>query len=260
MAAAPTALRKLDSVATGQPGRPPGRHRAGRHGVACGDEGVPPRHRVARDSLQPAGRNSAPPGERRLARTRPSTTTATNVAGTGNWTFDPIGTSGAFRQATGGGNFNLITGVGPGADSGWQLGLSGTINVLQPALKVEVVKTFWGNLGIDYVTRKPTVTYRITNTGSGDAFGVTIADYYSNTPGVTPAVRPEPQPLGDLASGESTLINLRYRFELLQPCQGVILNCNFQTTLVVNMPDALDVNTPKAAAVGATAPLLPPPL
>jgi hypothetical protein len=113
---------------------------------------------------------------------------------------------------------------------------------------------------VDYATRKPTVTYRITNTGPGDAFGVTIADYFSNTPGVTPAVRPEPQPLGDLASGESTLLNLRYRFELLQPCQVVILGCNFQTTLVVNMPDALDVNQPKAAAVAATAPLLPPPL
>ena len=70
---------------------------------------------------------------------------------------------------------------------------------------------------------------------------------------------PVPQKLGDLLSGESETARARFQFGLLQPCQLVILNCEFQTTLGVLMPDALDRPATLLATTSTKAPALPPP-
>jgi hypothetical protein len=181
------------------------------------------------------------------------------VAGTGTWGLDPLSTNGAYRSATGNGTFILSAGVAPGADNPWTLSLQGSINVLQPTLKVEVVSTFWGNLGLDYVTRRVSVTYRITNTGPGDAFNTVLQSTTSPTAGVSP-LGPTPQPIGDLLAGQAAVVTVRYQLGLLSPCALVILSCRFDTTVNVAMPDALDVLTPQSATVPAKAPDFPPPL
>jgi hypothetical protein len=189
------------------------------------------------------------------------------VSGTGSWTIDPTGTTGSYHPtpstpSTGGGTFTLSLGVAPGADNPWRLTLNGKITVPQPSLKVDLVSTSWGNLGVDYVTRRVTVTYRVTNTGPGDAFNVVMKETSSSTAGVTP-LGPQPQNLGDLLNGQSATFSVRYQFTLLSgPCALVILGCDFDTTVAVSMPDVLDQadNPPPSANVHAKAPTFPPPL
>jgi hypothetical protein len=186
----------------------------------------------------------------------------TTVSGAGAWTIDPTSTTGSYRQATGSGTFTLNLGVAPGADNPWNLGVNGNITVLQPHLKVEVVDTNWGNLGVDYVTRRPTVTYRITNTGPGDTFAPKLVSADSPNNGVN-TLGVVPQNLPDLQSGQSTIVSVRYQLALLGgPCALVILGCQFDTTLGVSMPDALDKadSPPPTATVHVRTPDLPPPL
>lgn len=186
----------------------------------------------------------------------------TTAAGAGTWTIDANGTTGSYRQATGGGTFTLNLGLAPGADNPWTLGVQGTLSVLQPHLMVEVLATTWGNLGVDYLTRRPTVTYRITNTGPGDTFAPKLVSADSPNNGVN-TLGPVPQNLPDLQSGQSTVISVRYQLALLGgPCALVILGCQFDTTLGVSMPDALDQATspPPTATVHVRTPDLPPPL
>jgi hypothetical protein len=142
------------------------------------------------------------------------------------------------------------------------LNLNGQITVLQPHLMVEMLGASWGNLGVDYATRRPTVTYRITNTGPGDTFNPVLTGATSPTPGVS-TIGPVPQALPDLASGDSTIVSVRYQLALLSgPCALVILGCQFDTTLSVSMPDALDKadSPPPSATVHVKTPNLPPPL
>jgi hypothetical protein len=186
-------------------------------------------------------------------------TTAT-ATGTGTWAIDPTssGNTGSYRQASGTGTFTLSAGVGPGAANPWSLALNGSVSVLEPSLAVSVVSTFWGNLGLDYAARIVSVTYQVTNTGPGDAFGVSLTSAVSPTAGVIP-FGPIPQSLGDIASGASTDVTVSYQLGLLQPCTLVILGCSFATTLGANMPDALDVPATYKASASVTAPNLPPP-
>ena len=184
----------------------------------------------------------------------------TTASGTGTWVLGP--TAGAYRGATASGalTFNLVKAdVAPGADNAFRLQLQGAIDVLKPSLKVEVLGTYWGFLGVDYALRRVTVIYRITNTGPGDAFGVKLTSAASTTNGVT-GLGPVPQKLGDLLTGESETVRARYQFGLTQPCSAVILSCSFSTTLGVLMPDALDRPTTLTATTAAKAPTLPPPL
>jgi hypothetical protein len=185
----------------------------------------------------------------------------TTVSGSGTWTVDANSTTGSYRTATGTGAFTFSLGVAPGADNPWNVDVNGNITVPQPHLKVEALSTTWGNLGVDYLTRRPTVTYRITNTGPGDTFAPVLTKAISPNNGVA-TLGPIPQNLPDLQSGQSTTLSVRYQLGLLSPCALVILGCQFDTTLSVSMPDVLDRadSPPPSATVHVRAPDLPPPL
>jgi hypothetical protein len=185
----------------------------------------------------------------------------TTVSGAGTWQIDPTsaGNSGSYRQASGSGTFTLHADVAPGADNPWSLALHGSVSVLEPSLAISVVRAYWGNLGLDYAVRDVSVTYQVTNTGPGDSFADVLVGSTSSSNGVQ-ALGPTPQPLGDLAAGASRLVTVIYHLGLLAPCTLVILHCNFNTTLSVTMPDALDVPATLSASVPVTAPSLPPPL
>jgi hypothetical protein len=191
----------------------------------------------------------------------------TTVSGTGTWAVDPTGTTGSYHpsatvSSTGSGTFGLVLGVAPGADNPWTLNLLGNLTVPQPSLKVDVVSTSWGNLGVDYVTRRVTVTYKVTNTGPGDAFNTVMTSATSPTAGVT-ALGPQNQNLGDLLHDDSAVFSVRYQFSLLSgPCTLVILGCQFDTKVSVSMPDVLDKadSPPPSGTNHVTAPTFPPPL
>jgi hypothetical protein len=184
------------------------------------------------------------------------------ATGAGSWTIGSDGGAGAYRQATGAGTFGLTAEVNPGADNALTLKLNGTIQVLQPALKVEQVGAYWGGLGIDYLTRRVTVVYKVTNTGPGDSFGARMLSATSPTPGVK-ALGPQGQPLGDLLANDAQLFTVRYELglDMPEPCDLVILGCQFDTSVTVRMPDALDVaQNFTASGIRVKAPDLPPPL
>jgi len=179
--------------------------------------------------------------------------------GAGTWALDS-GT-GAYRGVTSaGGGFALNTAeVNPGADNALSVALSGTFTVPDPSLKLEVVKTYWGSVGTDYLTRRVTVLFKVTNNGPGDAFGATFQSHGSQTLGVVP-MGPVPQPLFDLPAGASQTVKVRYQFGLFGPCFLILFACNFQASATVNMPDAFDIPHVMSATVPAKAPSLPPPL
>lgn len=180
------------------------------------------------------------------------------ASGAGTWEVD-TGT-GAYRDLTGAGTFQLTAEVNPGADNTLALQLDGSFELPSPTLDVSTVTTYWGGLGTDYLSRRVSVVYRITNTGPGDAFGAVITAVTNPTDGVSPLAG-VPIPLGDLPAGESVDLTIRHQFSLLSgPCQLVILNCTFQTSFTADLPDALDVSHVQTATTSATAPALPPPL
>lgn len=170
------------------------------------------------------------------------------ASGPGTWSVDPNAATGAYRQATGNGTFGLTAAVAPGADNPFDLRLDGKIEVLKPSLKVEVADVYWGFLGADYLLRRVTVVYRVTNAGPGDAFAARFVDAASSTTDVT-FLGPANQPLGDLLAGESELVKVRYRLGPGNPpCALVILGCQFDTRVKVDLPDALDRPAQTSAA------------
>jgi hypothetical protein len=185
--------------------------------------------------------------------------TAGPFSGTWDVNTTPGTTNGAYRSATGTGGYTLTAGVAPGADNAWTLTLNGQISILEPNLVATVVATYWGDLGLDYALRKVSVTYKVTNTGPGDAYGTSLVSTASPTNGVV-AEGPPNQPLGDLQNGQSELVSVKYQLGLLSPCQLVILNCNFSTVVNMSGPDALDVPGSFSSTLPVTAPALPPPL
>ncbi len=178
-------------------------------------------------------------------------------AGAGTWEVSDG--QGSYREASGSGAFTMRADVAPGADNPFTLQLDGQVNVLQPALKVEVLKAYWGSLGTDYLSRRVTVAYRVTNEGPGDAFGAKVLKVTSSTPGVVPLGGTN-LPLGDLEAGDTEVVAVRFQLGLLGPCQLVILGCTFATTTHVDWFDALDVISQPSATTTAKAPTLPPPL
>jgi hypothetical protein len=206
-------------------------------------------------------------------------TAATNEQ-PGSWSI--LDAAGSYREAKspGDGRFDLTANVSPGADDPWSMTLRGSIAVLQPALDVRVVNTYWGRDGVDYASRQVAVTYQVTNVGYGDAFDVRLTNAMSPTPGAsliavivngdnllidgnTPVGAPQ-RSLGDLSELETTTLTLKWQLPLPAgnpPCGLVILNCQFDTTLTFSVPDAMDVPiTPTpVVTLHATAPNLPPP-
>lgn len=180
-----------------------------------------------------------------------------NAAGSGTWVVDR-GT-GSYREVTGSGTFDLAAEVNPGADNALALDLEGDLEILEPELAVEVVATYWGGLGVDYVSRRPTVVFRITNVGPGDAYGVVLDHAGSPTNGVGD-LGPHPQEIGDLLAGQSRIVQARYQLGLLTPCALVLLGCKFTAALDLTVPDAFDRPTAVTLTAPVKAPTLPPPL
>lgn len=178
-------------------------------------------------------------------------------AGAGTWAV--AGGQGAYRDVAGSGSFTVAADVNPGADNPFALDLQGTLDVLQPSLDVQVVGAFWGSLGLDYLTRRVTVLYQVTNSGPGDAFDARLASTVPTAPGVA-VLGSQSSQLGDLEAGDSEVRAVRFQLGLLQPCQLIILSCTFDATTTVSWSDALDVVSTPSATTQATAPDLPPPL
>ena len=183
------------------------------------------------------------------------------ASGTGTWAVDPNAVSGAYEGVTGSGTFNLINAeVNPGADNDLRINFSGSLTVPSPSFQVQVLRTYWAGLGTDYLSRRVTVVYRLTNTGPGDAYGARITGITDLTTGVTPMIG-TPIDIGDLRSGESYDIQFRHQMSLLSgPCKLVILGCVFQTRFDVSFPDAFDLPHAFNGTVTSKAPTLPPPL
>lgn len=199
------------------------------------------------------------------------------AVGTGAWTL--ASATGSYAGATAGGTFGLDASVLPGADNPWTLDLAGSIKVLQPQLNAEVVRTYWGQDGIDYLQRQVGAVYRITNVGHGDSFGTQLTAASSPSPGAslirilingknllidgnTPLTA-FPRSLGDLASGESIEITIVWQLPVpsnTSVCKLVILGCQIDTKLTMSAPDALDLPTTHSATLKVKAPDLPPPL
>ncbi len=179
------------------------------------------------------------------------------ASGVGDWEIDRG--VGSYRGATGSGRFTLAADVAPGADNPFELTLDGDFEILRPTLEVEVLQTYWGFLGADYLLRQPTVVFRITNSGPGDSFHSKLVNVTSPTSGVK-VLGPKTAFLGDLHEGDSELVSVKFQLGLLKPCALVILGCEFDATLHVNLPDALDRPDTQTDTAHARAPDLPPPL
>lgn len=177
--------------------------------------------------------------------------------GSGTWTVRR-GTGG-YEGASGNGDFGVTADVDPGAANDLTLDLAGDLDVRRPSLQAEVVTTFWGGLGADYLTRRPSVVYRIVNAGPGFAYGAELVETASPTDGAE-ALGPHQQALGDLAPGDEAFATVRYQLGLLEPCDLVVLGCEFDTEVTVTLPDVLDDVVEDTATVPARAPDTPPPL
>jgi hypothetical protein len=207
-------------------------------------------------------------------------TVATLASPQGVWDTGTLTGTGAYRAVTGSGTFGFSAELNPGADNAWSLQLGGALTVLAPGMALRVERTFWGNLGLDYVSRVVTVVFRIGDTGAGDSFGARTTAV-SAASGVRPCAEPPgalntcpngspPQHrLGDLASCadatlpaacDTELITVRYFLPLLGPCALIILGCQFNTTISADLPDALDTSATQQRTVLVRAPDLPPPL
>lgn len=183
----------------------------------------------------------------------------TTLEGTGTWHVDPDHTTDAYRQASGLGKFSLSADFSQSGQHPWSIELDGRLTVLQPELKVELVKSFWGRLGSDYAGRIATVVYRVTNTGAGDAFRVQFLEATSTT-GIT-AIEHFPTELDDLSAGESVDVTVRYKVGLRGKRSGPLLVARqFDTELTFRLPDALDVATTPVLPVRVSAPAFPPSL
>jgi hypothetical protein len=167
---------------------------------------------------------------------RTARVTRTDGTSEGRWEVDHG--SGSYESITGDGTFAVGAGIAPGADNPWNLQLDGDVTVDRPNLSASLVGLTWGPLGTDLITRRPWVTVRITNHG-GDAFGVRLTGAASATSGAT-LLSGAPAELGDLLTGESAVITLRYKLQLLGPCLAVVVLCEFDVDLATSMHDALD--------------------
>ena len=157
----------------------------------------------------------------------------------------------------------LVADVAPGADNPFDLDLDGSLTVRQPTLDVEVAGTFWGNLGLDYVTRRVSVTYRITNTGPGHAFGARLTG-----DGAADRRRRRHRPGAAGRSATSCRASRSYvtvRYQLHTRCSRRRASwsssaATSQARVDVTWPTPSTSSRTPNETLGAKAPLLPPPL
>lgn len=188
------------------------------------------------------------------------------ASGSGAWEVDS--STGAYRNATGNGTFTIHQAdAAPGADNPFRFDLTGGLAVQQPSLSVPTVDAYWGNLGLDYLLRRLTVVYEVKNEGPGDAFSVQFVGAQPKDVGTAVTVVPpaaHPTRLGDLRSGQSDKVKVRYHLAAGDPpCDAVILQCRFDADVKVDMLDALDRSwpgSPTARTVQVTVPDFPPPI
>lgn len=190
----------------------------------------------------------------------------TTASGSGAWEVDT--STGAYRNATGTGTFTIHQAdVAPGADNPFRVDLAGSLTVQQPSLSVPTVEAYWGNLGLDYLLRRLTVVYEVKNEGPGDAFSVQFTSAQPKDVGTAVTVVPpaaSPTRLGDLRSGQSDKVKVRYRLGTGNPpCDAVLLQCRFGAEVKVSMLDALDrtwAGSPTTQTVQVAVPDFPPPI
>jgi hypothetical protein len=177
----------------------------------------------------------------------------TFASGPGTWAVSD--NFGSYREATGSGTFTLMASVGPGSDNPFSIGLSGLVTVLTPGLAAELISARW-EPGSSGGSRNAAVTYRITNTGPGDAFGVRLLASSSPAPGIT-VVSTLPLDLGDLLIGESALAQVRYALQDRESCGDIRPSCTFEASVSVELPDALDNPTTADATLSVRVPTAP---
>lgn len=177
----------------------------------------------------------------------------TFALGAGTWAVSE-GT-GSYREATGSGSFTGLFSVGPGSDNPFTFGVNGQVDVLQPSLSVDVANASW-MADTDPTSRVAAVTYRVTNEGPGDAFGVSLTGAGTSTGGVT-GLGPTPQVIGAIPAGEHALVGVTYRFER-GPCQLRDRGCALDADLALDLADALDVSlAPHGQTVRVVVPTAP---
>ncbi|MDX1450822.1 MAG: hypothetical protein R3246_17360, partial [Acidimicrobiia bacterium] len=185
-------------------------------------------------------------------------------------TWRVVGGTGGYAGAEGAGDFVLFADVSPGADNPFALVLDGDLAVVQPDLGIHMVRSYWWLGTPDYVNRRVTVIYEVTNVGAGHAYDVTLFEAVSATPGVSLANRNSatlfdnvPQLLGDLHPGETKQFMLQWVLPAPgndPPCFLEILACQFASEITLFHWDALGIGAKTVQVVHATAPELPPAL
>ena len=183
---------------------------------------------------------------------RTATVSGDAVATSGTWTVGAG--SGAYSRATGAGTFSVQAGLAPGATNPWTLSLNGTINVARPTLVTSVVRTYWGQDGLDYLSRTVSVVYQLADFG-GNAYDVRLAGFSSGDPGVSYAGG-APTAGWDIGSGSSVQFVARWRVAATSGCPTG-LGCNFRTTIHASLHDGLDASLSYVTSVSQTTPAAP---
>lgn len=159
----------------------------------------------------------------------------TRVTGSGSWTVAPdADTANAYRGASGTGSFTLTSDVATGTGRQWSLNLTGNVSLLQPQVAV-TRRAYWGGVG-NFLSRTLSVEFRIRNSGTGDAFGVTLVDALPTGSGIT-RLGPVPQTVGAIPAGGSAAVVVRYRV-----CGIGVVGCHFTAATQTFLTDALDAN------------------
>jgi hypothetical protein len=176
------------------------------------------------------------------------------ASGVGTWVV--AGGTGAYRQAAGTGTFSFFADVRPATNNAFQLQITGSIDVLDPALAIPNAKAEWAKPG-DFENRKLTITYTVKNTGVGDAFAVQLTNVAPVTGGVTTNFS-GPKLVGDIAAGKSRNVKVIYFLSKSNPpCAQIWTGCSVTADLTFHLTDALDSPTSPDPVIRATASPVP---
>lgn len=168
------------------------------------------------------------------------------ISGSGTWAVDSPSATGSYRQATGSGTFTIQhADLTPGTGRPWSISLTGSVDVLQPSLVVDVARSSWRHQSGDPSGRVATVVYRVSNEGPGDAFtGVFLEP---DAPAGFDLLSIAPAAFGDVAADDSAEVTVRW-------VVGKLRGNDFDTTVHLQQADALDVGGTTDQAVHVTVP------